>query len=360
MLRYYTAIIFLSIAAMVIVQIGINESHTLTQGRKDLFHKLFNAIIIAAFCEWFGNYLQGTGVTTRGLHITVKAVEFSVAPSIAFFISWIIERRNEKIIYLYLAVHALIECISGFWGGAIYHIDENSNYMHGEFYWIYITAYMISIAYCIYIVLKNVKRYQYNGAVGFLLIVAFMIGGIIIQLYDSSLRVDYVTLGIASIMLYVFTLEMINQTDELTELINRRGFENYIKQIEEKCMILFFDVDGFKQINDDYGHAFGDDVLRTLGKMVKKHYAKSGKCFRYGGDEFCVILTNNLDKVEQINQELFDEIKMRRENNPILPMVSIGYSYYDPRNQSIQEAMAEADQIMYKYKRKHKNTRLPQ
>lgn len=87
-----------------------------------------------------------------------------------------------------------------------------------------------------------------------------MITGIVIQLADNSLKVDYFTIAMASIMLYVLTLEMINQTDELTELLNRRGFENYITHLEQKCVILFFDVDRFKAIKDTYGHAFGDEV----------------------------------------------------------------------------------------------------
>lgn len=353
MLRYYTAIIFLSIFAMIVIQLGINESHTLTESRKKLFHKLFNAIIIAAFCEWLGNNLQGMGETARIFHIAAKAVEFSVAPSIGFFIAWIIEKRNQKIIYAYLLIQAVMEWSSGIFG-FIYSVDENSNYMHGEFYWIYTVSYIISIIYCIYTVLTNVKKYQYNGVINFFCMVTFMITGIVVQSYDSSLRVDYVVLGIASIMLYVFTLEMINQTDELTELINRRGFENYSAHLEEKCIILFFDVDGFKKINDNYGHAFGDKVLHTLGKMVKKYYAKYGKCFRYGGDEFCVILTEQLDTVGQINQSFMNEVKERRKNDKVLPSVSIGYSYYDPKNQSIQDAIAEADQMMYERKRRRK------
>lgn len=353
MVRYYTVIIFMSILAMIIIQFEIRASRTLTQGRKQLFHMLFNAIIIAAFCEWLGNYLQGTGEGTRMLHIGVKAIELTVAPSIAFFTSWIIEKRNEKCIYIYLLIHGVVECLSGKFG-FIYCVDADSNYTHGPFYWIYVLTYLISMVYCIYIVLKNVKKYQYNGVGSFLCLIGFMVTGIVIQMYDSTLKVDYITLGIAAIMLYVFTLEMINQTDELTELINRRGFDNYSSHIEEECMILFFDVDGFKEVNDTYGHAFGDRVLRTLGKLVKDYYSKSGKCFRYGGDEFCVILTDNLDKVDQFNKQLLDEIQVRRKKDPILPSISIGYSYYDPKNQNMEDVIAEADWMMYEHKRKQK------
>ena len=64
-------------------------------------------------------------------------------------------------------------------------------------------------------------------------------------------------------------------------------------------------------------------------KLVKKHYMKNGKYFRYGGDEFCVIMTKNIDSMDQLNQNLLKTIEKRKEEEPILPSVSIGYSYYD-------------------------------
>lgn len=356
MQTYYTAIIFLNIAAMLIIQVCINHSGTLTKRRKRLFHLLFNAIIIGAFCEWMGNFLQGTGEATRLIHITVKAIELSVAPAIGFFTAWVIEKKNEKPVYIYLILQAMLECLSGKFG-FIYSVDAGSTYSHGKFYWIYIAAYMVTIIYCIYVFLNNVKKYQYNGVGYFLLVVIFMISGIGIQLYNSSLKVDYVTLGMAATMLYVLTLEMIYQTDELTDLINRRGYENYVSHLEEKCIILFFDVDQFKYVNDTYGHAFGDVVLKNVGRSIRDNYAKYGKCFRFGGDEFCVILTKNTDQVKQINQGFYDAMADLRNRESRMPFVSIGYAFYDPENQNVRDCVGEADQMMYldKEKRKNKN-----
>lgn len=351
--QYYTAIIFLNIFAMIVIQVCISHSGSLTRRRKRLFHLLFSAIIIASFCEWMGNYLQGTGTSTRMLHIILKAMELSIAPSIGFLVAWVIEKRYAKLCWGFLTVHAVLECLSGIYG-QIYYVDENSNYLHADFYWIYILAYLLSIGYCIYIVLRNVRKYQYNGIGYFVLVVAFMLSGIVLQMYDSSLKVDYFTLAFASVMLYVLTLEMIYQTDELTELINRRGYENYILHLEDKCIILFFDVDEFKKINDTYGHAYGDEVIRKIGTTLKAHYSRYGKCFRFGGDEFCVILTKYLGKAGEINKEFQKKIKQLRKEDERLPHVSVGYSYFDPESQNIRDCVAEADQMMYLDKAKRK------
>lgn len=353
MQKYYTAIIFLNIAAMMIIQLSINQSNSLTRQRKKLFHLLFNAIIISSFCEWFGNLLQGMGEPTRTVHIIVKAIELSVAPSIGFFIAWVIEKRKEKFVYLYLLLHSVLEWLSGAFG-FIYCVDQQSVYTHSDFYWIYVAAYIISIIYCIYVFSKNVKKYQYNGIGYLLMIVCFMLAGIIIQMYDSSLKVDYITLAVASIMLYVLTLEMIYQTDELTDLINRRGYENYLGHIDERCVILFFDVDRFKQINDTYGHAFGDRVLREVGYAIKEHYGRYGKCFRFGGDEFCVVLTKEQEQVKKLNREFNEAMEQLRLEESRIPFISIGYAFFDPDNQNVRDCVAQADQMMYLNKEKHK------
>lgn len=349
MFEYYTAIIFLMIFALLVLQPCISKSNTLTASHKRLFRWLFSAIIISAFCEWLGNFLQGGGESTRVLHIIVKTVELSVAPSIAFLFSWIIEKKNEKLIWCYLAVHSVIECLSGIFG-FVFCVDKNGVYHHAEFYWIYMMAYLLSIVYCVYIVVRNVKKYQYSGIGFFLMIVAFMITGIAVQMWNSELKVDYMTLGIASVMVYIFNLEMIQQTDELTELLNRRGYENCISHMDEKCVVVFFDVDKFKSVNDNYGHAFGDSVLKNVGIAIRKHYAKYGKCFRYGGDEFCAVITRDRENVESMNGKFLASMEKLRKSESRMPSVSIGYAFYDPDNQNIQDVIAEADKMMYEFK----------
>ena len=293
MFGYYTAIIFLNIFALIVMQPCISKSNSLTASHKRFFRWLFMAIIISAGCEWLGNLLQGAGSGTRLLHIAVKVTELSVAPSIPFLFSWIIEKKEKKFVWCYLAVCAAAELLSGMFG-FIFYVDENSVYHHAGFYWIYVLSYILPMIYCIYVVMRNVKKYQYSGAGFFVMIAAFMITGIAVQMYDSDIKVDYMTLGIASLLAYVFTLEMIQQTDELSELINRRGYENYISHIDEKCAIIFFDMDRFKEINDTYGHDVGDICIGKTGRAIRKVYAKYGRCFRYGGDEFCVVLDKNL------------------------------------------------------------------
>lgn len=354
MFKYYTAIIFLSVFSMTVLQFCIGESNSLSLERKSLFRWLYSLIVIAAICEWLSVFLEGVAAPLHFLHVAMKVVELSIAPMIAFIFSWIIEKKDVKYIVLFLFGHFVLECLSGIFG-FIWYIDASNCYHHGQFYFIYIISYIISAIYAMYIILGNMKKYQYHGTQFLCMIAVFLGSGIVLQLLDENIKVDYLALSMASMMLYVFTLEMIQQIDELTSLLNRRGYENCIAHMDKKCAVVFFDVDNFKIANDINGHAFGDHTLKEIGSAIKKNYAKYGKCFRYGGDEFCVILTSHLDDVNTLNHDFFYSIKELREKEKRLPGVTVGYAYYDPDNQNIQDVVNEADAMMYKYKKMRKN-----
>lgn len=354
MFKYYTAIIFLSVFSMTVLQFCIGESNSLSLERKSLFRWLFSLIVIAAICEWLSVFLEGTADSLHFLHVSIKVFELSIAPIIAFLFSWIIEKKYVKYIVLFLFGHFVLECLSGFFG-FIWYIDASNCYHHGTFYFVYMISYIISAIYAMYIILGNMKKYQYHGTQFLFMIAIFLVSGITLQLMDREIKVDYLSVSMAAVMLYVFTLEMIQQIDELTSLLNRRGYENCIAHIDQKCIVIFFDVDNFKNANDVYGHVFGDQALKKVGEAIKKNYSKYGKCFRYGGDEFCVILKTHLDEVNTLNHDFFYSIKELRENEKRLPGVTVGYAYYDPDNQNIQDVVNEADAMMYKYKKMRKS-----
>lgn len=96
------------------------------------------------------------------------------------------------------------------------------------------------------------------------------------------------------------TLESIVSRDEMTGLLNRRGFEEQLSQELSRvrrgqskgCTMVLFDLDGFKAINDNYGHPAGDAAIRTVGDFFNKTVRETDVMARMGGDEFALILTN--------------------------------------------------------------------
>ena len=144
-------------------------------------------------------------------------------------------------------------------------------------------------------------------------------------------------------------------TDELTGLSNRRGFlklANYFFgdcQSEHKIFtLLFFDLDKFKQINDEFGHAEGDKVLKIFSRLLLQNFRCYDVIARLGGDEFCVFCSGlNQKDVDGITQRLKNSLKFAETKGYTIEF-SVGSVQYDQKeHQTLEGMLALADLKMY-------------
>jgi len=158
------------------------------------------------------------------------------------------------------------------------------------------------------------------------------------------------------------------QRDPLTGLLTRRALEEIYKNVMELSLITgepfgvaFLDIDNFKKVNDTYGHEAGDKVLSHISKVIKKVLRKSDYLFRYGGEEFVIILPATSQKdlqriLEKIRKKVAEE-KINVDNNTIRVTVSIGGVVVQERHFiPLSEVIKEADRLMYQAKKSGKNT----
>lgn len=152
-------------------------------------------------------------------------------------------------------------------------------------------------------------------------------------------------------------------SDELTKISNRRGFLTLTRYSLDVCKremfpatLVFLDLDRFKQINDTYGHAEGDRVLRIVAEEMRESFRSSDIFARLGGDEFVALLTNSSasqihDLIERFNAALVTRCKAA--SLPYSIEFSHGLVAYDPRrHESMEDMLKEADKAMYENKRK--------
>ena len=151
-------------------------------------------------------------------------------------------------------------------------------------------------------------------------------------------------------------------SDELTGLLNRRGFEALSQHGLQLChrqnkpgCLLFLDLDNFKQVNDRYGHAEGDRALMAAGKLLTQVFRTSDVVGRLGGDEFVVFLidatladsNHAVARFTTAVQHYNDEAKRGYDLS-----FSIGTVEYQPdRHQEIGDLIKAADRLMYQQKR---------
>lgn len=157
------------------------------------------------------------------------------------------------------------------------------------------------------------------------------------------------------------TLRYLAVTDELTGLLNRRGFYIQAKETlressgSERCgMFLFVDVDLLKIINDSFGHGEGDAALRLIATALSKTFRTTDIIARYGGDEF-VVLALDISKeevftyIDLFNQEVALRVQIAGLHYPVT--ATIGISPLETNDSaSLQEMIKRADLDMYRRK----------
>ena len=182
-----------------------------------------------------------------------------------------------------------------------------------------------------------------------------------------SLLASFAAMSIENARLHHETRQMAI-TDVLTGLYNRRYFEKVLPQELERSRrlnlplsILLIDADNFKKVNDTFGHPMGDRVLATIGQTIKKALRTVDFAFRYGGEEFVVILPEaDLESAckaaERIRLRAIADSKRVLRSDMTEPVtVSIGVSCY-PRDATDGKALvAVADHLLYQAKGAGKN-----
>jgi len=152
--------------------------------------------------------------------------------------------------------------------------------------------------------------------------------------------------------------EQLSKTDGLTGLLNRRGWNECLADEEHRaqrhghsCCVIIADLDGLKEVNDRQGHAIGDELIRRSAACIQGEVRTIDKVARIGGDEFAILA---IECGEHAANTIMDRIEAAWSVAGI--RVSWGMAMRDP-NSGLQQAMAEADRLMYEMKGNHRKRR---
>ncbi|GIU10349.1 MULTISPECIES: GGDEF domain-containing protein [unclassified Shewanella] len=146
------------------------------------------------------------------------------------------------------------------------------------------------------------------------------------------------------------------RTDALTGIPNRVRFNQFVQQVEnnkhDRFAFMMLDLNGFKAINDNYGHLAGDEVLQTTAQRITESIGAFGRVYRLGGDEFIIsIITDyNRDTLKEIAVSIMQliEAPIESEGKTFFISSSIGISCYDANKpRTVIEILNEADMAMY-------------
>lgn len=158
--------------------------------------------------------------------------------------------------------------------------------------------------------------------------------------------------------------EIAADTDNLTGALNARGFkerlqEEYSRGVRYKrpFSLAYLDIDNFKSINDNFGHTVGDKLLETVSLVFERNLRKSDILARLGGDEFAILFPETAsDTVAQAFRHAYDRANQAMAHNDWPVTFSVGIVTFESMPESIEQALAVADQVMYGVKKHMKNS----
>ncbi|MCG9677217.1 GGDEF domain-containing protein [Vibrio sp. Isolate24] len=196
----------------------------------------------------------------------------------------------------------------------------------------------------------------------------FMISGTAHQLAFVSTLLMIIFIGFSVTWMLtgrlVATIYDTSIKDELTQLYNRRALEELLprevarsSRHRQPLSLLLLDIDHFKKINDTYGHQAGDRVLRTMGKLLILQTRKDDLSFRYGGEEFLVLLPNtDTENAVIVAEKLREAIKKAKmlPSNVDFCTASFGVTQFNGSD-DWQSAIERADQALYSAKENGRN-----
>lgn len=354
-MKFYFATIIMTLFSMLILLLLIDKNRTLKKSEKTGIAVTALLIMLGAVLEFVGVILDSLSSSARTAHIIVKLTELSLAPVIPVAFADAFYPAKRKIgLFIPNFVHFILEILSAFYG-FIFYVDKNNRYHHGNFYYLYYIFIFLGAVYLVYRVILFGARFQNRNGLSLAMILLFVFAGIVCHAIDHTMKIVWITVAIGMILFYIYHFNMILQVDALTELLNRKSYDSRIQTEKHRAVVLFFDINNFKSINDSFGHSFGDMCIKSVGKALKSAYGRAGLCYRIGGDEFCVIIDRRIytADISELNSEFIRLIEKNREKDSRMPTVAMGSAVFEPKRNRLADAISEADSQMYSNKETH-------
>lgn len=265
-------------------------------------------------------------------------------------------RRN---IYRTIGLISIVLLVINIFYPLVFSVSDG-RYQRGFAYIIFLIFAAFYILDSLYLYVKRVKKI---GSLKLFPVHIFLIPvilGVVIQAFFVEIAITWTSIAISVAGIMTALKNEIIFTDCLTGLYNRVYLEFLHKRACNKkdCWVsgIMIDLNGFKQINDNYGHAEGDLALCIVADLLLKSFSEYGVVTRYAGDEFVIMLNTTDDQlIQKIIKSAKKNFVTENEKNDKLYQLSasMGYAITNLSNETIDDFMNRIDEQMYQDKMKY-------
>ena len=331
-------------------------SESLNKKQKRGFLLAFTLIACISVLEVITIVVDGAPPGYRWLNILSNYLGFGLTPAVPLCLVYVLDKKS-----IIRRIFKAAVCCEGAYllflaatlpYGLVFSVSRENLYARGAYFYIYVAMYYAAMLYLMVATVRTAAAFQNRSRMLIYPLTLFLGAETVIQLALPELHVTWLCVTLLSVLYYIYCSEMWNQLDALTGLLNQNSYLNRTAEMRRSGGVLVvFDVDDFKQVNDRYGHLQGDVCLAEIARCIKKAYAHCGYCYRIGGDEFCVLL-KNADREARCAQEFERQLALRREVVHCLPRVSMGSAPIS--GEDLLAVKDQADREMYRCKKARK------
>lgn len=265
-------------------------------------------------------------------------------------------RRN---IYRTIGLISIVLLVINIFYPLVFSVSDG-RYQRGFAYIIFLIFAAFYILDSLYLYVKRVKKISSLKLFPVHIFLIPVILGVVIQAFFVEIAITWTSIAISVAGIMTALKNEIIFTDCLTGLYNREYLEFLHKRACNKkdCWVsgIMIDLNGFKQINDNYGHAEGDLALCIVADLLLKSFSEYGVVTRYAGDEFVIMLNTTDDQlIQKIIKSAKKNFVTENEKNDKLYQLSasMGYAITNLSNETIDDFMNRIDEQMYQDKMKY-------
>ena len=335
-------------------------SESLNKKQKQGFFFAFALIAVISVLEVVTLAVDGTPAGYRWLNILSNYLGFGLSPGVCLCLVYVMDRKKRMNRWFRAAVCCeacyLLFLALSIPAGLVFSVSADNVYSRGQYFYIYIIMYFAAIVYLSVSTFVTAREFQNRSRALIYPLMFFLLIETIIQVTLPELHVTWLCVTLLSVLYFIYCNEMWNQLDALTGLLNQNSYLNRTAEMRRRGGVLVvFDVDDFKQINDRYGHLQGDVCLAEIADCIKKAYARCGYCYRIGGDEFVAFCflddphtpDHLCSKIKTLSEHLNET-----NGKPYYVDISLGVSTFicNP-TLNIEDVLHQADESLYEHKK---------
>ena len=293
-----------------------------------------------ALADWGGYNTERT---------ILMAVRYSATPIIVAMILFTLIRKIRWFVFIPAMILTGINILSIF-TGIVFSLDESGTLRRGP---LGLLPYIVAGLYGVFMVFVLYKRsnklYTEVVPIAFLAF-AFASGVFLPFLFGAGYSHMFcITIAIGLFVYYQFLLLQGTKKDPLTGILNRQAYFADTETNPDRITgLVTVDMNGLKEINDNHGHAAGDEALITLALCLMRAGKSGQSAYRIGGDEF-VIVCRSASQEDIL--ALVDRI--RKNVDETAYSCSLGYCFTEEKNKDVEKMLRESDQMMYAEKARY-------